>query len=399
MRYGHRVVAADWSSADSCWTVEIERTDTGEPLRLTCGFLLGCSGYFDYAQGYLPEFEGTERFEGRIVHPQFWDEEIDYAGKRVVVIGSGATAVTIVPAMAELAEHVTMLQRSPSYFASLPSEDAIANFARRHLPSNLAYALTRWKNVLLTMLVFGLSRRRPEFVKRLIRRGVTRQLPPDYEVDTHFNPAYNPWDQRMCLVPDGDFFRAIRAGRASLLTDRIETFTERGLRLASGEELEADLIVTATGLNLVVFGDIELSVDGDPVELPERMTYKSLMLSGVPNFIFSIGYTNASWTLKCDLTSEYACRLLNHMDANGHRKAVPVNDDPSVVAEPIIDFSSGYVQRSIHKFPKQGSKPPWRLRMNYARDIVTIRHGAIDDGVIRFSGAAQRSREVADVQH
>ena len=373
VRFGHRVVRADWSSAEARWTVDVERPATGETQQLTCGFLLSCGGYFRYDEGYTPEFEGTERFEGRIVHPQFWDDDIDFAGKRVVVIGSGATAVTIVPAVAESAEHVTMLQRSPSYFATLPSEDPIANFARRHLPEKLAYALTRWKNVFVTMLVFQLSRRRPAFVRRLIRKGVVRQLPADYEVDTHFNPAYDPWDQRMCLVPDGDFFRAVSSGRASLVTDRIETFTEAGLRLESGAELEADLIVTATGLNLLAIGGIQLSVDGQAVELPERLTYKSLMLSGVPNFVFSVGYTNASWTLKCDLTSQYACRLLSFMDERGYRQAMPENRDPSIEAEPFIDFSSGYVLRSIDQFPKQGTKPPWRLHMNYARDIVTLR--------------------------
>lgn len=386
IRFGHRVVRAAWSSADARWSIDVELDgDPGRTAQLTCSFLLSCSGYYDYAEGYTPAFPEIERFEGEVIHPQHWDENLDYAGKRVAVIGSGATAVTIVPAMAESAAHVTMLQRSPSYVVSLPSEDPFATRVRRHLSPKRAYAVVRWKNVLMTMLVFQLSRRRPELVKRLVRRGVVRALPAGFEVDTHFKPTYNPWDQRMCLVPDGDFFRAIREGRASVVTDRIETFTKTGIRLASGEELKADLIVTATGLNLIPLGGVELSVDDREVDLPSSMTYKSLMLSGVPNLVLSVGYTNASWTLKCDLTSEYACRLIKHMDERGYASCVPENTDPSVSPEPFIDFSSGYVLRAIDRFPQQGSKPPWRLRMNYARDIVTLRLGAIEDGVLVFS--------------
>jgi monooxygenase len=385
IRTGHRVVRAEWSTPDARWTVEAERTDTGETVRLTCGFLFMCSGYYRYDQGYTPDFAGTERFRGRIVHPQFWTDDVEYAGKRVVVIGSGATAVTLVPAMAGAAEHVTMLQRSPSYVMSLPAEDAIANLARRLLPAKLAYSLVRWKNVLTIMLVFQLSRRRPRFMKALIRKGVEKALPPGYDVDTHFKPRYNPWDQRLCLVPDGDLFDAIRGGRASVVTDTIETFTEKGLRLASGAELEADLIVTATGLSLVPLGGMDLSVDGRAVDLPSTMAYKGMMLAGVPNLGIAIGYTNASWTLKCDLTCEYVCRLLNHMDEHGLRRCTPVNRDPSVSEVPFIDFTSGYILRAIDKFPRQGSKAPWRLYQNYARDIVALRHGKLEDGAMVFS--------------
>jgi cation diffusion facilitator CzcD-associated flavoprotein CzcO len=281
-----------------------------------------------------------------------------------------------------------MLQRSPSYVVSLPAEDPIANFARRVLPAKLAYALVRWKNVLITMGVFQLSRRRPRFVKRLIRRAVERRLPPGYDVDTHFKPPYNPWDQRMCLVPDSDLFEAICAGKASIATDRIETFTERGLKLESGEELEADVIVTATGLNLIPLGGLQIGVDGRDVEIPQTLGYKGMMLSGVPNLAFAVGYTNASWTLKCDLTCEYVCRLLNHMDTHGYRVCTPQINDASVEAEPFIDFNSGYVVRAIHKFPKQGSKPPWRLHQNYARDIVALKYGSLEDGAMDFSRAA-----------
>lgn len=379
IRFRHKVKRAAWSSAESRWTVEAEVGEARELVRYTCAFLLLCSGYYDYDAGYTPELAGRERFRGRIVHPQKWTDDVDYAGKRVVVIGSGATAVTLVPAMAKTAAHVTMLQRSPSYVLSLPGEDPIANGLRRILPAKLAYGITRWKNVLLGMLIFQLSRRRPEWVKKMIRAGVARALPPDFAVDVHFKPRYDPWDQRLCLVPDGDLFRSIRKGGVSIVTDEIETFTESGIRLESGAELEADLIVTATGLNLLPIGGLELEVDGETIELPKRLSYKGMMLEGVPNLALAIGYTNASWTLKADLTCEYVCRLLNHMAAHGHHEARPRVHDASVEPEPLIDFSSGYVQRALHKFPKQGSKRPWKLYQNYALDVVTLRYGSVTD--------------------
>jgi monooxygenase len=363
-------------------------------VRLTCGFLLMCSGYYRYDEGYTPDFQGTGRFKGRIVHPQRWTDDIDYADKRVLVIGSGATAVTLVPAMAASAAHVTMLQRSPSYIVSLPAEDPIANFLRRVLPANIAYSIVRWKNVLLTMLSFELSRRRPGVMKALVRKGLERRLPPGYDIDTHFNPRYNPWDQRLCLVPDGDLFEAICDGRASVVTDRVETFTENGVALASGAELEADLIVTATGLNLIPLGGVRIAVDGREVELPKTMGYKGMMLTGVPNLALVVGYTNASWTLKCDLTCQYVCRMLDHMDEHGYLQCTPRNRDPSVTQEPFIDFSSGYVLRSIDKFPRQGSKPPWRLHQNYARDIIALRFGAIDDDAMVFSNPVAEATAV-----
>ncbi len=387
IRFNHRVVSAEWSTADGRWTVEATRGDTEETVRLSCAFLLMCSGYYRYDEGYTPEFEGTERFAGRIVHPQHWTDDIDYAGKRVVVIGSGATAVTLIPAMAESAEHVTMLQRSPSYLVSLPSEDPIAKLLRRALPARAAYPIMRWKNVLLTMLSFQLSRRRPSMVKSLMQKGVAKRLPPGYDIDTHFNPRYGPWDQRVCLVPDGDLFTAICDGRVSVVTDQIETFTEQGLRLVSGEEIEADLIVTATGLNLLALGGVQLTVDGRQIDLSQTMGYKGMMLSGVPNMAMTFGYTNASWTLKCDLTCGYVCRLLNHMDARGYGQCTPQNRDPSVTEEPFIDFSSSYVLRSIDEFPKQGSRAPWRLYQNYALDILTLKLGAIEDGTMQFAEA------------
>jgi cation diffusion facilitator CzcD-associated flavoprotein CzcO len=386
IRFGHRVVRAEWSSEQVRWEVEAERGEGGERVALTCSYLWVCSGYYRYDEGFSPEFEGSEDFEGDVVHPQHWPADLDYAGKRVVVIGSGATAVTLVPAMAEQAAHVTMLQRSPTYIASLPAEDPIANGLRRFLPDRVVYPVVRWKNVLVQSLFYQLSRHRPELVKKLVRRGVESSLPPGYDVDKHFKPKYNPWDQRMCLVPNGDLFRSIRGGEASVVTDTIKRFTKDGIELDSGEELEADVIVTATGLNLLFLGGMELVVDGDPVDLSKKMAYKGMMLSGVPNCAFTVGYTNASWTLKADLTSEYVCRVLAHMDAHGYRTSVPEIADSSVKEVPLLDFTSGYVQRSLHEFPKQGSKQPWKLRQNYVLDIRTIRRGPLDDGAMRFSG-------------
>jgi monooxygenase len=385
IRFHHRVVRAEWSSESARWTVQAERSDTLETVFLSCNFLLMCSGYYRYDEGYTPELPGIERFGGRIVHPQHWSEDIDYEGKRAIVIGSGATAVTLVPAMAERTAHVTMLQRSPSYVISLPAEDQIANLLRRILPSKWAYSIVRWKNVLLTMLSFQLSRRRPALVKWMLRRGQEKRLPPDFDIATHFKPTYGPWDQRLCLVPDGDLFEALSAGRASIVTDQIETFTETGIRLASGAELEADLIVTATGLNLLALGGMELAVDGREVDVSETMSYKGMMLSGVPNLAMAFGYTNASWTLKADLTCEYVCRLLNHMDARGYRECRPRERDPSMPELPFIDFSSSYVARSIDRFPKQGARAPWRLYQNYALDILSLRLGSIDDEAMEFS--------------
>jgi monooxygenase len=389
IRFHHRVVRAEWSSEGARWTIDAERTDTGDTVQFTCSFLYGCTGYYRYDEGYLPHFEGRERFEGTIVHPQHWPEELDYDGKRVVVIGSGATAVTLVPAMAERAEHVTMLQRSPSYVVTLPAEDPISNFLRRVLPSKAAYAVTRWKNVLLTMASFNLSRARPELMKKIIRRGVLRRLPAGYEVDLHFKPSYNPWEQRLCLVPDSDLFEAISAGTASVVTDEIETFTERGVKLRSGTELDADVIVTATGLNLLLFGGVDMTVDGEPVDFSKTIAYKGMMICGVPNFALALGYTNASWTLKCDLVSHYLCRLVNHMDAHGYAIATPKPPDPSLPTEPFIDFNSGYVLRFIDKLPRQGASQPWRLNQNWFRDVRLLRRGPVDDSM-EFSGPAPR---------
>lgn len=381
IRYRHRVVSASWDSATDRWTVEVDRD--GETVTLTASFLWGCGGYYDYDEGYTPQFPGREDFRGTVVHPQHWPEDLDYTGKKVVVIGSGATAVTLVPAMSQAgAEHVTMLQRSPTYILSLPGRDPVATRLHR-LPSRLRYQIVRWKAILLAVATYQLAQRRPAFVKKVIRAGVAKQLPAGMDVDTHFKPAYDPWDQRLCFVPDGDLFKALRSGRASVVTDHIDTFTENGIRLRSGEELEADVIVTATGLKLKAMGGVELSVDGQPVKMPETLTYKALMLSDVPNFVFTIGYTNASWTLKADLVADFVCRLLAHMDEHGVRRAVAPRD-PSVGEEQLISFTSGYIQRALDELPKQGDREPWKLRQNYLKDLRAINRLPIDDGVLTF---------------
>ena len=383
IRYGHRVVGASWSTPDARWTVEIEHG--GERLFLSCSFLWMCSGYYRYEAGYLPEFPGIDGFKGRVVHPQHWPQDLDYAGKKVVVIGSGATAVTVVPSMAETAEHVTMLQRSPTYVVARPAQDPIANKLRRRLPLKLAYMLTRWKNVLLGMYFYQLCKRKPEKVKSLIVGGVRQMLGPDYDVAKHFTPKYNPWDQRLCLVPDADLFRAIRKNKASVVTDTIETFTENGIKLKSGAELEADVVVTATGLVVQSLGGMKLVVDGKPVKHSDTMIYKGMMYSDVPNLASIFGYTNASWTLKADLVCEYVCRLLNYMDRKGFTKAVPHNSDPTLTEEPWVNFSSGYIQRALPHQPKQGSKRPWKLYQNYVLDLLTLRHGSLRDKAMVFS--------------
>jgi len=383
IRFGHRVVRASWSSADARWTVSA--VHDGRPVTLTARFLYLCSGYYHYDAGHAPDFPGSNDFRGTIVHPQHWPADLDHAGKRVVVIGSGATAVTLVPALAETAAHVTMLQRSPTYILALPAVDKLANRLKRVLGARRGYFLTRWKNVLLGTLIYQLSRRRPAVIKAMIRKAAIRQLPDGYDVDTHFTPRYQPWDQRLCLVPDGDLFATIRAGRATIATDEVESFTETGIALRSGASLEADVIVTATGLRLLAFGGVELAVDGRAVELPKTMAYKGMMLSGVPNFAFTIGYTNASWTLKADLVSEYVMRLLRHMDAHGYDQCAPANDDSGVTERPLLDFAAGYVLRSIDEFPRAGSRAPWQLGMSYAHDVVRLRHGRVEDPEMRFS--------------
>ena len=384
IRYQHRVERARWSSKDARWTVDARDMATGAAVQLEAKFLFSCAGYYDPDEGHTPVFPGRERFRGRIVHPQKWTPDIDYEGKRVVVIGSGATAVTLVPELAKRAAHVTMLQRSPTYVVSAPERDALADWMRGRLPPRAAYDIARWKNVLFAMGTFQYCRRFPAQAKRVLLHRVNKELGGDVDVGKHFTPSYKPWDQRICLVPDSDLFKALRGGRASVVTDHIETFTESGILLKSGQTLEADLIVTATGLKLKFGGGIDLQVDGARVEPKSAVIYKGMMCSDVPNYAFAIGYTNASWTLKADLTSQYVCRLLQYMDAHTRTSCCPRRGDEPPAEEPFFDFSSGYVQRAIADLPRQGTAAPWKLYQNYALDLVTLRHGRIDDAAMEF---------------
>ena len=396
IRYNHRVRRASWSEDEARWTVEIETGPENPPIQLTCHFLYLCTGYYDYDSGYTPEWPGVEQFRGTILHPQKWPKDLDYDGKRIVVIGSGATAITLVPAMAQRAAHVTMLQRSPSYVVTRPAEDKIANWLRRSLPDRAAYVLARWKNVLTATFFYSLARKRPQLFKWMVAKGVRKELGEKYD-SKHFTPPYNPWDQRLCFAPDADLFQSIRDGRVSVVTDHIETFTESGLLLKSGQRIDADIIVTATGLVLRLFSGMQLVVDNTPVDLPKTLVYKGMMFSDIPNLAFAVGYTNASWTLKCDLTAAYVCRLLNHMDHHGYASCTPRVNDPNIELEPVLDFNSGYVLRALDTLPRQGSKTPWRLHQNYMKDLRMMRYGRVDDGTMEFRKApvTREARAVA----
>jgi len=384
IRFQHRVLSASWSSEDARWLLEIRTLRKGETVQCTCDFLYGCTGYYRYEAGHEPAFPGSEQFRGRFVHPQHWPEDLDYAGKRVVIIGSGATAVTMVPAISRTAAHVTMLQRSPSYMLSLPTEDPVANLLRRFLPVNAAYRIARWKNIGISIGIYQICRRAPEMARHLLRQGAAKTLPRNYEIDTHFNPRYQPWDQRLCIVPDSDLFRSISEGSASVVTGRIDTFTERGLLLVSGERLEADIIVAATGLQMLALGGVYVAVDGTPVDPGRMFVYKGAMLSNIPNFAFCMGYTNASWTLRADLTSIFVCRLLNHMGRRGYRTCKPVCDPASMQARPLLNLTSGYVARAAANLPKQGAEKPWLVRQNYILDLFTMRLSRMEDGILKF---------------
>ena len=393
IRYGRRVAQADWSSADMRWTIKVNRTDSGETEHLTCDFLMVCSGHYSHDEGHMPAFKGVERFAGPVVHAQQWPEDLDYAGKRVIVIGSGATAVTMVPALAKKAAHVSMLQRSPSYVIAAPSVDVVASALQRLLPERVAYTLTRWKNVIFGTSLFEICRRRPKLMRWVFRKGVERQLPKGYDVDTHFNPRYDPWTQRICVAPDGDFFEAISDGRVSVVTDQIASFTERGIELTSGGELEADMVVAATGLKVTFGGGVRLAIDGEEINPGRTMAYKGTMMDGVPNCAFTVGYSNISWTLRADLVSEYVCRLLDHMDANGYRRCEPAMPAPTVTERPLFDLTSNFVLRGVEFFPSQGSTDPWRVK-RYPADARQMRRDPIDDGMLRFSAEPVASRQV-----
>ena len=400
IRFDHLVQRAEWSTDDARWTVTGTRADTGESLGFTCNYLFMCSGYYSYKGGYSPGFPGIENFTGQVVHPQAWPDDLDYAGKRVVVIGSGATAVTLVPAMADEAAHITMLQRSPTYVVSRPDEDAIANTLSKVLPEGLAYDITRLKNTTLQQVLYKRMRSQPEKSKAQLLKMVRKELGDDYDVDTHFTPRYNPWDQRMCLIPNSDLFNAISSGRASVVTDLIDTFTPTGIRLQSGDELDADIVVTATGLQLVTLGEMDFVVDGEPVDFSKTWTYKGFAYSDVPNLASSFGYINASWTLRADLICEYVCRLLNHMDETGTVQCTPRlrASDAGMPERPWIEnFTSGYMQRMMHEFPKQGDREPWINPQNYRRDKKMFKKSPVADGVMRFGRARvpERAEPVA----
>lgn len=385
IKFNHPVESADWSSENARWTVRVGQDQTRESAEYTCNFLFLCGGYYKYAAGYTPDFPGMAEFQGQIIHPQKWAEDIDYADKNVVVIGSGATAVTLVPEMAKTAAHVTMLQRSPTYMLSRPSEDALANRLRKILPAKLAYDLIRWRNVLLTMFLFDRSKKNPQGIKKYLINQVRKRLAPDYDIDTHFTPGYGPWDQRLCLVPDDDFFEALNNNSAEIVTDHIDTFTKTGIKLKSGKALTADIIVTATGLALEVFNGIAVKVDGKVVEPGKTYMYKGMMYNDIPNLATSFGYTNASWTLRADLTCAYVCRLLNHMEKTGTQQCTPRLTDPDMQETAWFNLSSGYVQRAAGKLPKQGDKNPWRAPQNYLLDIKYLKFGKVADGSMEFS--------------
>lgn len=394
IRFGTRVASMDFDTRRARWTVE---TSTPEgPKTYTCNFLWMCSGYYRYSSGYTPDFPGTERFRGEIVHPQLWPENFDYAGKKIVIIGSGATAVTLLPAMTDKAAHVTMLQRSPTWFYNLPFRSNLVATMAKILGPAVAFRLVRWHRIVFQQIMYKLMRANPKGAGERLLKHVREQLPEGYDVEKHFHPRYNPWDQRLCVVPDGDLFKAINDGKASVETDEIETFTEYGLKLKSGKELDADIIITATGLSLVAMGGADASVDGRKIDLGKTFTYRGFACSGLPNIAFVFGYTNSSWTLRADLISKYVCRLLNYMEARGVDMATPVNEDPDLKPEPFLNLSSGYILRAAERLPKQGDKAPWRNPQSYFRDVFTLRFGRIDDGVMKFSKSASSENSAAD---
>lgn len=395
IRFGAKVVGAEWSDDSASWTVTTEQTVDGKKkkVKLTCNFLMSCAGYYNYDKGHDPQFEGQDDFKGDIVHQQKWPEDLDHSNKKVVIIGSGATAVTLVPEMAKTASHVTMLQRSPTYMGSIPAEDALSNQLRKFLPDMLVYRMGRTRNVLLQMGIFQLAQRQPKLMRNVLQGMVKRQLRGSIDME-HFTPSYNPWDQRLCAIPNGDLFKSMREGRADVVTGHIEKFVENGILLKSGKVLEADIIVKATGLEIKLLGGVKLKVNGKEVKLPEGMAYKGTLLEKVPNAAMVFGYTNSSWTLRADLISEFVCRLLKHMDKVGATKVMPVNNDPDVEAVPFFDMNSGYIQRAQGQLPMQGTKGAWRVLMNYALDIPSLRFGKLDDGILEFSAPQVKKAEV-----
>jgi cation diffusion facilitator CzcD-associated flavoprotein CzcO len=382
IKFNHKVTDASWSDAEQMWTLTIASNEQVKHTTLKCNFLLMCSGYYDYENGYLPEFAGYHNFKGQIIHPQKWTHDINYENKKVVIIGSGATAVTLVPEMAKKAAKVTMLQRTPTYILTLPSVDVVAQFLRKVLPEQTAYNIIRWKNVLIALGLYKASRRFPKAMKKLIQKGVQKELGKDYDLK-HFDPPYKPWDQRLCLVPDSDLFHAINEGKAEIVTAQIERFTEKGILLKSGQELEADMIVTATGLKVQLLGGMTVHINGELGDTGKTHAYRGVMFSDVPNFAFTVGYTNASWTLKCDLSCQFVTKVLNHMKEHNYKVVVP-RFDPDMPSEPLLDFNAGYVLRALDKLPKQGSKHPWKVYQNYVRDVMALKWSGADDKYLEY---------------
>ena len=393
IRYGVAGKTADWSSEEKCWKLTAENEKTGEAETYTASFLVGCTGYYNYDQGYKPDFPGEKDFKGQVVHPQHWPENLDYTGKKVVVIGSGATAITLVPTMAEKAAHVTMLQRSPTYLMPLPSTDKVTLALQKVLPEKAAYRLTRARNISISRLLYERSRKSPKAMRRLFLSVIKRQLKGKADM-RHFTPDYNPWDQRLCVVKDGDLFDAIKAGTASIKTDHIERFTDTGIRLRSGEELEADIIIPATGLDIQMLGGIQPTVDGQGVVLKEKVIYKNVMVEGMPNAAMIFGYTNISWTLKADIASEYLCRLINHMDRKGYQVVVPRDTENSLGNDTILgSLDAGYIKRAEDRLPRQGTHGPWKASQNYLKDVKILRFEPIEDGYLEFDG--RRSQQAS----
>ncbi len=384
IKYNHRVNSADFSTEKSQWAITAFNSETNQNVTYTCNFIFACGGYYSYKSGYMPDFDGTDEYSGQLVHPQKWPEGLDYTDKKVVVIGSGATAMTLVPEMAKKAEKVTMLQRSPTYIITKPSKDVIANVLNAILPAKISYFLVRWKNILMGIFFYWLCQRFPDTMRNFFVKGVKNELGEDFDVEKHFKPSYNPWNQRVCLVPDSDLFQSLKAGTSDVVTDHIDKFVDKGILLKSGETLEADVVVSATGLQLEIMSNIDLSIDGKLVHAPDLLCYRGMMFSDLPNLAMFVGYTNASWTLKTDLTATYACRLLNHMKKTGTTQCIPRIDDPTMEREPIIDFSSGYVLRALDKLPKQGSKSPWKLYQNYIYDVFNFRYSSLKDKSLEF---------------
>ncbi len=384
IRFEHKLLNASWSSETATWLLNVSTPDSVNPIIFTCSFLSLCMGYYDFENGYTPVFAGKEDFKGLIVHPQKWDEKLDYNNKKVVVIGSGATAMTIIPNLAKKAAHVTLLQRSPTYVVAQPDVDDLAVWINNNLPQKIAHRINRFRKILFQRFSYAFSRAFPETMKKVLRKKLVEELGKEFDIDKHFKPSYNPWDQRLCLVPNGDIFEAIRTNKTSVVTDHIEKFTEQGIMLVSGECLEADIIVTATGLNAQFFNNVEFKIDGEPVDFTKKVCYKSVMFDGIPNMTYAFGYTNASWTLKCDMTNQYTCRLINYMEKNGYKQCMPIQKNPNMVLKPFLDFSPGYVMRVIDKMPKMGDEKPWKIEQNYFYDKKMFEKGSINDGILSY---------------